>query len=136
VFADAWSAAAFLKTNDSAINGGTLCGVPGANCKSGDWRQAYAWLSARAECYASIGWNYAQQFAAAIKTDKAADTATALFTSHGYFVPPGSPLCGWSKPAWETEWAPFGSQPWDPARPGTTAHCRQDSPGHRTSTPA
>jgi O-glycosyl hydrolase len=171
VFADAWSAPAFMKSNDSAINGGTVCGVPGASCKSGDWRQAYAdylvqyaedyaaagvpltyvgpenettiappqdsmimspaqtanlmevlgatlarsGLSARAECCASIGWNYAQQFAAAIETDKAANTATALFTSHGYFVAPDSPLKGWSKPVWETEWAPFGHQPWDPA---------------------
>jgi O-glycosyl hydrolase len=171
VFADAWSAPAFMKTNDSAINGGTLCGVPGASCKSGDWRQAYAdylvqyaedyaaagvplsyvgpenettiappqdsmimspaqtanlmeilgatlarsGLSTHAECCASIGWNYAQQFAAVIETDKAANTATALFTSHGYFVAPDSPLKGWSKPVWETEWAPFGFQPWDPA---------------------
>jgi len=171
VFADAWSAPAFMKTNDSAINGGTLCGVPGASCKSGDWRQAYAsylvqyaedyaaagvplsyvgpenettiappqdsmimspaqtanlmgilgatlarsGLSTRAECCASTGWNYAQQFAAAIETDPAADTATALFTSHGYFVPLDSPLKGWSKPVWQTEWAPFGLQPWDPA---------------------
>ncbi len=171
VFADAWSAPAFMKTNDSPVNGGTVCGVPGASCKSGDWRQAYAdylvqyakdyaaagvplsyvgpenettiappqdsmimspaqtanfmailgatlarsGLSTRAECCASIGWNYAQQFAAAIETDKAANTATALFTSHGYFVAPDLPLRGWSKPVWETEWAPFGFQPWDPA---------------------
>ena len=171
VFADAWSAPAFMKTNDSAINGGTVCGVPGTNCKSGDWRQAYAnylvqyaedyaaagvplsyvgpenettihppqdsmimspaqtanfmgilgatlarsGLSTRAECCASIGWNYAQQFAAAIETNKAANTGTALFTSHGYFVPLDSPLAGWSKPVWETEWAPFGTQPFDPA---------------------
>ena len=181
VFADAWSAPAFMKTNDSPVDHGTLCGVPGASCKSGDWRQAYAdylvqyakdyaaagvplsfvgpeneanppprgalqagsspvidsmsmspaqtagfmailgatlarsGLSTRAECCASIGWNYAQQYAAAIETDKAANTATALFTSHGYFVAPGSPLKGWSKPAWETEWAPLSSQPWDPA---------------------
>ena len=171
VFADAWSAPAFMKTNDSAIHGGTVCGVPGASCKSGDWRQAYAnylvqyakdyaaagvpltyvgpenettiappqdsmimspaqtanfmeilgatlarsGLSTRAECCASIGWNYAQQYAAAIETDKAANTATALFTSHGYFVPPDSPLKGWSKPVWETEWAPFDTGPFDPA---------------------
>ena len=171
VFADAWSAPAFMKTNDSAIKGGTMCGVPGATCKSGDWRQAYAdylvryaedyaaagvplsyvgpenettiappqdsmimspaqtasfmgilgatlarsGLSTRAECCASISWNYAQQFAAAIETDKAANTGTALFTSHGYFAPPGSPLRGWNKPVWETEWAPFGLGPWDPA---------------------
>jgi O-glycosyl hydrolase len=42
VFADAWSAPAFMKTNNSAIDGGTVCGVPGATCKSGDWRRAYA----------------------------------------------------------------------------------------------
>jgi O-glycosyl hydrolase len=171
VFADAWSAPAFMKTNDSAIHGGAVCGVPGAKCRSGDWRQAYAGylvqyakdyaaagvplsylgpenettiappqdsmimspaqtanlmeilgarlarsgLSTRAECCASVSWNYAQQFAAAIETDEAANTATALFTSHGYFTAPDSPLKGWSKPVWETEWAPFGFQPWDPA---------------------
>jgi O-glycosyl hydrolase len=171
VFADAWSAPGFMKTDDSAINGGTVCGAPGASCTSGDWRQAYAnylvqyardyaaagvplgylgpeneanlsvgqdsmimspaqtanfmgilgatlarsGLSTRAECCASISWNYAQQYAAAIETDKAANTATALFTSHGYFAAPDAPLKGWSKPVWETEWAPFGFQPWDPA---------------------
>jgi len=31
-----------VKTNNNENNGGTLCGVPGANCQSGDWRQAYA----------------------------------------------------------------------------------------------
>ncbi|HET8978655.1 MAG TPA: glycoside hydrolase family 30 beta sandwich domain-containing protein [Solirubrobacteraceae bacterium] len=171
VFADAWSAPGFMKTNGSAINGGTVCGAPGARCKSGDWRQAYAnylvqyakdyaaagvalsylgpenegnlavpqdsmimspaqtadfmailgatlarsGLATRAECCATTGWSYAQKYAAAIKTDRHADTATALFTSHGYFAAPNSPLNGWSKPAWETEWAPFGFAPWDPA---------------------
>jgi O-glycosyl hydrolase len=180
VFADAWSAPGFMKTNRSAMSGGTLCGEPGASCTSGDWRQAYAnylvqyakdyaaagvplsylgpeneanppppgrrrgassgidsmilgpaqtanfmavlgatlarsGLSTRAECCASLGWDYAQQYAAAIEADQAANAATALFTSHGYFVAPGSPLRGWAKPVWETEWAPFGSQAWDPA---------------------
>ncbi len=171
VFADAWSAPAFMKTNGSAIHGGTVCGEPGAKCKTGDWRQAYAnylvqyakdyaasgvpltyvgpenegnlsvaqdsmimspaqtadfmailgatlarsGLSTRAECCASIGWNYAQQYAAALETDKAANTATALFTSHGYFVPLDSSLRGWSKPVWETEWAPFDTGPFDAA---------------------
>ncbi len=36
-FADAWGAPPFMKTNNSDINGGTLCGVPGATCSSGDW---------------------------------------------------------------------------------------------------
>jgi O-glycosyl hydrolase len=171
VFADAWSAPGFMKTNGSAINGGTVCGVAGADCKSGDWRQAYAnylvqyakdyaaagvplsyvgplnegdlsvpqdsmlmspaqtanlmrilgatlarsGLSTRGECCATTSWKFAQQYAAAIETDEQANTATALFTSHGYFVAPNSPLKGWTKPVWETEWAPFGHQPWDPA---------------------
>jgi len=171
VFADAWSAPRFMKTNHAAINGGAVCGVPGARCKSGDWRRAYAdylvqyakeyaaagvpltyvgpenettiappqdsmimspaqtasfmrvlgqalarsGLSTRAECCASINWNVAQRFAAAIETDRQANTATALFTSHGYFVALDSPLRGWSKPVWQTEWAPFGTDPFDPA---------------------
>ncbi len=41
-YADAWSAPGYMKTNGSDSNGGTLCGVPGATCASGDWRQAYA----------------------------------------------------------------------------------------------
>ena len=86
----------------------SLMEIPGAT-------HARSGLSTRAECCASIGWNYTQQFAAAIETDQAANAATALFTSHGYFVAPQSPLKGWSKPVWETEWAPFGFQPWDPA---------------------
>jgi O-glycosyl hydrolase len=169
VFADAWSAPAFMKTNDSQINGGTLCGVPGATCASGDWRQAYAnylaqyakdyavagdplsyvgpeneadigpgydsmimspaqtanfmqflgptllrdGLPTRAECCATEGWDYAQQYAAAIEADPAANFWTPLFTSHGYTEAPASPLAGWTKPVWETEWSTF--QPWDPA---------------------
>jgi O-glycosyl hydrolase len=56
VFADAWSPPGFMKTNDSAINGGTLCGVPSATCGSGDWRQAYAnYLVQYAKDYAADG---------------------------------------------------------------------------------
>jgi O-glycosyl hydrolase len=176
VFADAWSAPAFMKTNDSVDNGGTLCGVPGAACASGDWRQAYAnylkqyaadyaaagvplsyvgpeneadigpdydsmimspaqtanfldylgptmarsGLRTRTECCATEGWDYAQQYAAAIEADPVADRYTALFTSHGYTEAPDSPLAGWTKPVWETEWSTF--QSWDPAwDDGTTA---------------
>jgi O-glycosyl hydrolase len=170
-----------MKTNDSPLHRGAVCGVPGASCKRGDWRRAYAnylvqyakdyaaagvplayvgpeneanplptgaqpgggappqdsmtmsasqtanfmhvlgqalarsGLSTRAECCASISWDWAQQYAAAIEADEAANTATALFTSHGYFVAPGSPLKGWTKPVWETEWAPFDTGPFDPA---------------------
>ena len=56
VFADAWSAPAFMKTNNSAINGGTPCGVTGATCSSGNWLQAYAnYLKQYAADYAAAG---------------------------------------------------------------------------------
>lgn len=42
IYADAWSAPGYMKTNGNDANGGSLCGVPGASCSSGDWRQAYA----------------------------------------------------------------------------------------------
>ena len=169
VFADAWSAPAFMKNNHSQINGGALCGVPGATCTSGDWRQAYAnylaqyakdyaaagvplsyvgpeneanygpgydsmimspaqtanfmeflgptllrsGLPTKPECCATEGWDLAQQYAAAIEADAVANRFTALFTSHGYTAPPDSPLSGWTKPVWETEWSTY--QRWDPA---------------------
>jgi O-glycosyl hydrolase len=170
VYADAWSAPAFMKTNDSVDNGGTLCGVPSAACGSGDWRQAYAnylvqyakdyaadginltyvgpeneanlapsgydgmtltpdqtasfidvlgptlassGLPARVQCCATEGWNYAQQYAAAIEADPVADSYVPVFSSHGYTQAPASPLTGWTKPAWETEWSTF--ETWDPA---------------------
>ena len=169
VFADAWSAPAFMKTSDSTDNGGAVCGLSGASCASGSWVQAYAnylkqyaadyaaagdpltylgpeneanlstsydsmqlspaqtasvldalgptmassGLSTRVECCATEGWNYAQQYAAAIEADPTASADTAVFTSHGYTEAPTTPLSGWSKPAWETEWSTFDS--WDPA---------------------
>lgn len=42
IYADAWSAPGFMKTNNNENNGGYLCGTPGHSCSSGDWRQAYA----------------------------------------------------------------------------------------------
>ena len=167
VFADAWSAPSFMKTNNSAINGGAVCGLSGATCSSGNWVQAYAnYLKQYAadytaagdpltyigpeneanlstsydsmqlspsqtaqlldtlgptmagtgtavECCATEGWDYAQQYAAAIEADPTALADTAVFTSHGYTEAPTTPLSGWSKPAWETEWSTF--ETWDPA---------------------
>ena len=56
-----------------------------------------------------------EQDAAAIEANKAADDGTALFTSHGYTAAPDSPMRGWSKAVWETEWAPFDAGPFDAA---------------------
>ncbi|WP_329339904.1 hypothetical protein OG866_31385 [Streptomyces sp. NBC_00663] len=41
-YADAWTAPGYMKTNGTDANGGTLCGLSGADCASGDWRRAYA----------------------------------------------------------------------------------------------
>ncbi|KAK4190117.1 putative glucosylceramidase 4, partial [Podospora australis] len=58
IYANAWSAPGYMKTNGRDTNGGTLCGVPGANCQSGDWRQAYAdYLVAYINFYAEAGVN-------------------------------------------------------------------------------
>jgi glucuronoarabinoxylan endo-1,4-beta-xylanase len=55
-YADAWSAPAVFKTNQSLDNGGYLCGVPGETCVDGDFRQAYAdWLAAEAQGFAEQG---------------------------------------------------------------------------------
>jgi O-glycosyl hydrolase len=168
VFADAWSAPGFMKTNNSADNGGQVCGVTGTSCGSGDWRQAYAnylvqyardyanagvpltyigpsnepdysagydsmtmspaqmanlldvvgptvlnsGLSTRVECCAATGWPAAGQYASAIESNPTALADTAVLTGHGYSGEPTSPLPGWTKPAWETEW--YGTDnPWD-----------------------
>ena len=56
IYADAWSAPGYMKTNNDQANGGTLCGVPGATCSSGDWRQAYAnYLAQYVRDYLSAG---------------------------------------------------------------------------------
>ncbi|KAK3295982.1 glycoside hydrolase superfamily [Chaetomium fimeti] len=58
IYANAWSAPGYMKTNGRDTNGGTLCGVPGAGCSSGDWRQAYAdYLVAYVKFYAAAGVN-------------------------------------------------------------------------------
>ncbi len=70
-------------------------------------------LSTQLECCATEGWDYASQYASAIEGDATANSYVKLFTSHGYTAAPNSPLPGWSKPAWETEWSTF--EGWDPS---------------------
>jgi len=41
-YADAWSAPGFMKDNGTDTGGGTLCGLAGTSCSTGDWRTAYA----------------------------------------------------------------------------------------------
>jgi O-glycosyl hydrolase len=171
VYADAWSAPGYMKTNGSAVNGGQVCGTAGASCPGGDWRQAYAnylvqyakdyaaagvpltyvgpsnepdfsanydsmtmspaqmasvldvlgptvknsGLSTQISCCAATGWPAAGRYAAAIESDPTALADTAVATGHGYSGAPTSPLPGWNKQAWETEWSTFEgfSTAWD-----------------------
>ncbi|KAI0841553.1 glycoside hydrolase family 30 protein [Hypoxylon sp. FL0890] len=56
IYGDAWSAPGYMKSNNNENNGGTLCGVTGTNCRSGDWRQAYAnYLVQYVRYYAEAG---------------------------------------------------------------------------------
>ncbi|KAF1994087.1 glycoside hydrolase family 30 protein [Amniculicola lignicola CBS 123094] len=55
-YANAWSAPGYMKTNNNDANGGSLCGVSGATCSSGDWKQAYAnYLVQYVKYYKEIG---------------------------------------------------------------------------------
>ncbi|ORY18821.1 glycoside hydrolase superfamily [Clohesyomyces aquaticus] len=55
-YANAWSAPGCMKTNGNDANGGSLCGVSGAKCNSGDWRQAFAnYLVKYIQLYADAG---------------------------------------------------------------------------------
>ena len=70
-------------------------------------------LSTKLECCATEGWDLAAQYSSAIEADPVASSYVSLFTSHGYTAPPASPLAGWTKPVWETEWSTFDK--WDTA---------------------
>lgn len=55
-YADAWTAPGYMKTNGTYNQGGTLCGLQGTTCDSGDWRTAYAnYLVQYAKFYAQEG---------------------------------------------------------------------------------
>ena len=55
-YADAWSAPGYMKDNGDQAHGGTLCGLSGTSCASGDWRRAYAdYLVQFAKFYAQEG---------------------------------------------------------------------------------
>lgn len=56
LYGNPWTAPGYMKNNGSATNGGTLCGLAGTNCASGDWRAAYAnYLVAWANFYKQEG---------------------------------------------------------------------------------
>ncbi|KAF2726687.1 glycoside hydrolase [Polyplosphaeria fusca] len=57
-YGNAWSAPGCMKTNNDDANGGTLCGVSGATCRSGSWLQPFAnYLIKYIQYYAEAGVN-------------------------------------------------------------------------------
>ena len=57
----------------------------------------------------------------AFRADRWTFADTALFTGHGYSGGPTTPLAGWTKQAWETEWFGNDGSSWDPAWDDGTA---------------
>lgn len=56
IYGDAWSAPGYMKSNGNENNGGTLCGVTGTSCRTGDWRKAFAdYLVQYVRFYAEAG---------------------------------------------------------------------------------
>ena len=78
-------------------------------------------LSTQVECCAATGWPNSASYASAIEADPTALADTAVFSSHGYSGAPTTPLAGWTKPVWETEWFGNDSSSWDPAWDDGTA---------------
>ncbi|HKT02136.1 MAG TPA: glycoside hydrolase family 30 beta sandwich domain-containing protein [Rugosimonospora sp.] len=55
-YANPWSAPGYMKDTGNEANGGTLCGLSGTSCASGDWRRAYAnYLVQYTRFYAQAG---------------------------------------------------------------------------------
>jgi len=78
-------------------------------------------LSTQVECCDATGWPNTGSYASAVEADPTALAGTAVFSGHGYSGAPTTPLSGWTKPAWETEWFGNDSSGWDPAWDDGTA---------------
>jgi O-glycosyl hydrolase len=78
-------------------------------------------LSTQVECCDATGWPNTGSYASAVEADPTALAGTAVFSSHGYSGAPTTPLPGWTKPVWETEWFGNDSASWDPAWDDGTA---------------
>jgi O-glycosyl hydrolase len=78
-------------------------------------------LSTQVECCEATGWPNTGSYASAVEGNATALADTALFTGHGYSGGPTTPIAGWTKPAWETEWFGNDGSSWDPAWDDGTA---------------
>jgi O-glycosyl hydrolase len=78
-------------------------------------------LSTQIECCDATGWPNSASYASAIEADPTALADTAVFSSHGYSGAPTTPLSGWTKHVWQTEWFGNDSSSWDPAWDDGTA---------------
>ena len=126
IYADAWSAPGYMKTNGSDSGGGYLCGVLAAALRARG-------LDTPIACCDTEGWAAGQQDLAQILAGPAAARYLAVATSHAYTSQPTSPLTSppGARTAWETEWANLARG----TPPGTTEPPATGTPGRRTSSP-
>jgi O-glycosyl hydrolase len=78
-------------------------------------------LSTQIECCDATGWPNTASYASAVEGDATAVADTAVFSSHGYSGAPTTPLAGWTKHVWQTEWFGNDGSSWDPAWDDGTA---------------
>src|SRR6185437_5773477 len=78
-------------------------------------------LATQIECCDATGWPNTGTYAKAVGADSTALADTTVFSSHGYSGAPTTPLSGWTKHVWQTEWFGNDSSSWDPAWDDGTA---------------
>ncbi|HJP79021.1 MAG TPA: glycoside hydrolase [Pseudonocardiaceae bacterium] len=71
-------------------------------------------LSTKITCCDTLGFNQLPSYVSAVSGNSAANSATGVFTSHGYSGAPTSPISSGGRPVWESEWSINGNQ-WDGA---------------------
>ncbi|KAF8849815.1 glycoside hydrolase [Acephala macrosclerotiorum] len=116
-YADAWSAPRIVKINGNENNGGSLCGVSGANAsyagillfgtQAADFIKILsptikaANLSTGIACCDSEGWSNQRSMTSQIKS-AGVESLLSIIASHSYTSSPGSPIST-SKRVWQTE---------------------------------
>ncbi|KAF2034993.1 glycoside hydrolase [Setomelanomma holmii] len=112
IYADAWSAPGYMKTNNNDANGGSLCGVASATCTN-DWKQAYSNLLVQyITYYKGIGVNITHLGQQSMMSGlSSVSNLLGTITAHSYTSQPVSPI---STPhrVWQTEHADLQGGPW------------------------
>lgn len=71
-------------------------------------------LPTKITCCDTLGFNQLPSYVSAVEANSAANSATGLFTSHGYAGAPTTPVSDQGRSVWQSEWSVNGNQ-WDGA---------------------